>query len=512
MDENLHNTDDVFKNAYDKYEDDPSNSVWEKLQAGLDKKDAEKYKRKFIGWQRIAIVLLFLQAGFLIYETGFNTKRNAPDAGMVKNSINTPADNFQSPENKKDAINGDSNQTIQNDKSPLNKKSAQPITENKDVKEIAETQVRKNTLAVNNNDAAVAQSSNGDAKPKPSVNFKKSEGVKKQATILAHEKISVVNSPKNNEKNIAPNNNSTIKANEAISKNDVAITPGEKNAITVIEPVKTPLLKITSSLMSDSLLEKSIVVSTKKKDSRNFKPYWSLTGFGSNDWGQYLLDNDLPDNNNNHDEKEEISKREKHESSFSAGVMITRQVKKHWGVKTGIIFSNTAIVIAPQEIYAAKEANGTIAYKYNVSSGYGYVKPGFGLPPAVGDSLQSATAQHNLQAVSVPLMINYKWDKKKLSIIPSAGLTANLITKATVRTEVKDAVNKETVNINGLNGTKNFYLGFVADVNLQYNANSRWAVNVLPTLKYALTPITKNNVVKTFPYSFAIGAGLTYKL
>jgi hypothetical protein len=136
----------------------------------------------------------------------------------------------------------------------------------------------------------------------------------------------------------------------------------------------------------------------------------------------------------------------------------------------------------------------------------------FGLPPAIGDSIQSASTQHNLQVLSFPLMLSYRIDKKKFGIAHSAGISANIITSASVKTKVTDALNKEAVSLNKLNGMQSVYAGFIADMNLQYNYNNRWSFNLLPGFKHAITPITKINVVKTFPYSYSVGAGATYKL
>ena len=108
-------------------------------------------------------------------------------------------------------------------------------------------------------------------------------------------------------------------------------------------------------------------------------------------------------------------------------------------------------------------------------------------------------------------MLSYRYDWKKLSIIPAAGISASYITKAKVQTEVKDALNRETVSINGLNGMKNFYWGLAAEISIQYNINDKWSLNLSPTFRYAISPITKSNVVKTYPYNFGIGAGITYK-
>jgi hypothetical protein len=191
---------------------------------------------------------------------------------------------------------------------------------------------------------------------------------------------------------------------------------------------------------------------------------------------------------------------------------MTREFTKHFIVKSGLIYANTAIGINPRYLYASQQPNGGVAYKYNTSSGYGYVKPDFGIPPAIGDSLQSTEAQHNLQSLGIALMPGYKFGKNNFSVTTSAGISANFITRATLRTEVKDALHRETITINRLYGTRVFYTSFIADINLQYKFSDRWSMNILPAFKFALTPITKNNVVKTYPYSFGIGAGVSYTL
>ena len=73
MDKDLHDIDDIFNKAQQRYTEEPSEAAWEKIGAVLDKDDAEKYKKRFIGWKRIAIVLLLLLSGLMIYEAGIIT-------------------------------------------------------------------------------------------------------------------------------------------------------------------------------------------------------------------------------------------------------------------------------------------------------------------------------------------------------------------------------------------------------------------------------------------------------
>jgi len=75
MNKDLHDLDDIFNSAHEQYEDDPSSGVWDKIKADLDRKDAEKYKRRFIGWKRVAVILILLLSGFVLYESGIIVKR-----------------------------------------------------------------------------------------------------------------------------------------------------------------------------------------------------------------------------------------------------------------------------------------------------------------------------------------------------------------------------------------------------------------------------------------------------
>jgi hypothetical protein len=506
MDKNLHNIDEIFSDAHKQFVEQAPDNGWEKLQAGLDKQDADKYRRRFIGWKRIAILLLLLLSGFIIYETGV-IKSGRGDTEKAVNVKPQPQNNSlinteTVPSNDKNKIGEDLGNT--DESSADIKKKVNPDNQKKNL--FSPQTIYTDSITFNPSETFILTAKNKKYdKQKTKISIKPGvQGSDDETGYIVFDKTG-----------------SRIKKNkpaqaQADKENDITAIemPGRILAEIITLPRTERKIVTSPGIISKPalpLITLNTAANTSKKRNQKFKPYWIVTPFISSDWGMYQLDNDVPDNTGNtQNEKEVVSKRERHESSYSAGTMITRQVSKHTGVKTGFVFSNTVIAISPQEIYAVQE-NGKISYKYITSSGYGLIKPGFGLPPAIGDSIKAAEAQHNLQVISIPFSVSYRIDKKKFSIIPSAGLSANFITSAKVKTEVSDALNKETENIIGLYGMKRFYTGFIADVNVQYNINNKLAINLLPTFKYAVSPITKNNVVKTYPYSFGLGAGLTFK-
>lgn len=244
---------------------------------------------------------------------------------------------------------------------------------------------------------------------------------------------------------------------------------------------------------------------SKKSPGNIFRPYWQLNIFSSYEQVGYQLDSDDRATLNN------IKHSEVHEPSFSGGILATRFFNKHWGIQTGLIYSYTAIGISPQKIYAFQDPAGDIAYKYVTSSGYAYINPSFGPPPAFGDSL-IAESKHTLQSVHIPVMAIYRLGKNKLTVSPAAGIDAGFVTSARAEVELTDASNHERAIINKLMGTKKIYWSAAASVDIQYKLTKKTSLSLQPVYRHAISPITENNVVETFPKSFGLRVGLVIKL
>ena len=67
MDDNLHDIEDLFFDALNDDEDNPSQNVWDRVERRLDKDNIVSIEKKYINLKRIAIFLLLL-LGIAIYE------------------------------------------------------------------------------------------------------------------------------------------------------------------------------------------------------------------------------------------------------------------------------------------------------------------------------------------------------------------------------------------------------------------------------------------------------------
>jgi hypothetical protein len=475
MRKDLHNIDEVFNSAYKQLKEDPSPDVWEKINAGLDKKDAESYKKRFIGWKRMSILLLLLLAGFILYESGIlktgSTHPNKNRAETVPAKENETANQEYTLPGK---VNNDKSNFIDKKKSSRNEKNVRAVIIQKDniLKKVSgKSQDQQNGLSNKRINAIRDNDQPG---------------------------VSLISGK--NKKEVLRNNESLLK--------EKAVIPliGKNSNGEIIAGLLKRILPSQPPVIRDSALITSMGKNTKQIRISPYKPYWTISGFVSYDQAGYKLDSDEPSAINS------IKHREAHEPSFSGGILLTRQLTSRWSLQSGIIYANTAIGMKPQKTYAFQDPTGDVSYKYITSSGYAFIKPGFGPQPVVGDSLTTAEAKHTIENMAVPLIVQYKMMNKKISIIPGAGIEANFITKANLEVDIEDPFNREIVVVRKLNGAKSFYWSLVADAELRYSVNKKMSVTLRPAYRYAISPITKNNVVETFPHSFGLGAGVTIKL
>jgi Outer membrane protein beta-barrel domain len=497
MNKDLHDIDDLFRSELEGYEETPSAALKERLIAALDKKDAESYKKRFIGWKRMALLLLLLLSGILLYESGIlktgstgSGKRTAGDK-----QVNSLPENRQEPVYQNNTV---ADNTSNNNKVTLNDKpDINGYTVTADEKTVSQPEQKDNAVsAITKTDDEVGSVKNSLANK---FTIRKSSLFYKQTNPLAStlKKDRAITPPYVLESKL-PNITEDLQTGRINSFQSLTIVDFQK----IIAQSEPGIKQFKFPAAIDSLTKNT---SAKNKKIAAFTPFWMITSFASYERAGYRLDSDLPNNITS------IKHREIHEPSFSIGLLATRQLTRHWGLQSGLIYSQTDIGISPQKLHALQEPGGNIAFKYVTSSGYAYIKPGFGAPPAIGDSLITKQGKHSLKFVSIPLAIKYSVGKNKFTFSPGAGIEANFLTSARVETELESPSNPEIVVLNKLEGTKPFHLAIIADAELRYKLNNKLSLNFRPAIRLAISPITKNNVVETFPRSVGFGVGLTYK-
>jgi hypothetical protein len=482
MIEDLEHIDELFRDSISTHEEDAPKNVWDSLQAKLDKEDATKYKRKFNSARRLVIALAGLLLFFLLFENGilkFGSQKSIRPSRAKNEEDVKPA----------------------NDKLMGNQKFEKP---------------QRQDLSFMKHQLQASGSKNSRNRTSDLINYEPDNEDEKIKDLhiglgkIGHRSLITFIREKVKMEQDCVNQNEFL-----FPKINPKVFPNYQMDFCSIASLEKTVLPTGKEISSGSGSSVPMTLMNKKKQNQFFEPYWSITAHASPELANYNLQNDLTDNGGPQtDEKSQIEQREKHQHSFEVGLLASYQFKKHWAVESGLLYINNAISIDPEIIYAAKDANGEIGYKYNSSSGYAFVKPKryIGPAPNLGDSIATSNAEHNLKYLSIPLTLKYKIGMKKFSIFPGIGVSFNFLTTAKIKTGIGDSSNSEAVVLSKLEGTKICDISLLANIGLQYNINRKLSFAIMPGFRYAVTPITKNNVVKTYPYSLGVAVGITRKL
>ena len=465
MDKNLHNDiGDWFQQKIEPMTELPREELWQNLEQQLDKTDASNYRNKFLTARRIAAILFFLLIGFATAAIFYISKTKSD---LANNKIN--------PGNKINLI---------NNISAIDSANMSIIPPSYNNKNITGKQSIADDLIIDKN---------------------KKDMFKKQSLNKPGRQIVII-------KNVIPSqeNLTTIKETQSVAllnnTESVFQQAMESIAAREIKPELQLIAKNKINLLKSSEVNSSFAKNSKKNKTSAAR--YSITAFAAPEFAGYYLEND---DINAYGNKNIIDKRENHLLSSSAGILISRKINKRLSIQSGVIYSSSNISIDPSKIYAVKDDAGNIKYRYNTSSGFAYFLPSFSSSPNVGDSLYTRTSNHTIEYISVPVMIKYSFEKKKFSFNPAAGVSFNFLTKAKLTTDIENSQNNEIETTTKLESTQKVGYSLIVTPEIQYKISTQWAISAMPYFKYALTPITKAYVVRTYPFNVGLGIGVVYK-
>jgi hypothetical protein len=459
MDKNLHkNIGDVFSKEINLLSQEPREHIWDQIEKQLDKTDARVYKDKFIQFRKRSLLSLLLLIGVCTFSLVYMSSR----VGQK----NISAD-FSSKLNGQKKANTTGSTAIKN--LPGSKESLLP-------------QLSPDTGNANGPD----EKRGIFYKEKKTLGHKASYRWALRAPEAENDELpSPQDAFNNNWRSSLPLSAATIDYRAAL-------------AAIITKPQKLTMFKPGNDIPGTE----------KSHQQGNRENRYMLMGIAGPEYSKYLLANS---SRSNYDYKSDIATRERSDLSASAGLLFGRKVNRRMTVFSGFIYSLSNISISPSKFFAEEDNAGKVKYRYNTSTGYGYLLPSFSQAPAVGDSLHSDGANHTLHYLGVPVIAKYAIGNKKISFHPGVGVTLNFLTKSTLTVDVIDRQNRETESISRLQGIKKFVPGIIIIPEVQYKLSKKWSLAIVPSLKYSVSAINKGNVVKTRPYTIGIGAGMVFK-
>ena len=492
MDENLHDIEDLFFLELNDNEETPSEKVWEKVDKRLDKENVINIEKKYTSLKRIVVVLLFLLSGFAVYIINTNGNNKRLEEKISKDADKTKNTNNGLRLNEKLLIDSLKNIGFYN-----------PAKKDNIPKKATELSIKRGETADN------AKSQNNytfeNANSAKNIVKNKSLSNTSKKTNLASEpfyRMKIKNAGATDKQASAAQQKAYPNINKIIFL-DGLIEPLIFSSLDSINTKDDLHLMASKKIILSEITNKSVKSLQNKPRENN---QLSITPFFSPDIAWYHLSND--NINNQSANASELDREERHEFSSTYGLLVDYLINKNWGLQSGLVLSNTNIIVQPGTIYAQPDNAGNIKYRINTSSGYGYVLPAFSINPAIGDSLYAFTSSHSLQYIGIPLALTYNVTKSKFKFNLLAGVSSNFLLKAKLNTTVEKGFDNSIETVDNLVGPKKVYFSGIAGAGVDYKLMSNTAITFAPTMRFALNPINKDATVKSYPNSFGFVVGL----
>ncbi len=488
--------DKIFTEGIDANDIKLEDDVWEKLEAGLNKKAEKKYRilayRLFIS----LIGTIILLGAFITYH--FATKNT--DAALAQAITNPAKINSSTLANH---LSMPKELFYQENKKVNQKELTKPIS--------ASVNTAVNTmLKENNNLFSKTQSSKQNSLHVKKTNFDVSKN-------FQSDNISLKN---NNSSEKAINTTilnptvAEIKKSETLISESLPSPLTQSNAAEKLEAIANNNQEKSDSLPS---LSKTIPDDKPSENKKSKKLY--VMGYFSPDFtGKFAKKssaskstsnsgNNNNNGNNNQDDNEDYSITEDPAFSFNTGFLVGYDLTSKWSIKLGASYSLLSQTIKSKILIAKTDDNGDTDYQFNTSYGSAVIPSDASSKPSTGDSLLiKSDSKQNLNIINIPILVKWQIQKNKFSFYAQAGLSGNYILNQKLKLD-SDGKQQTVTEFKGL---KKIYPGLIVGLGASYNVAKNISVLLEPTFRTAISPINTSVSKKPYPYSFGLVLGLNY--
>ena len=486
MDKNLQNIEDLFKKGLEGNEESPSENVWNNIDQSLEKENSLKFRKKYYSLKRATAILIVVLALLSIYVL-----RNESQKQIEKQKNENVAKENEVLKKEKIPQANNSTETINKEQQEKNTSHSTKEGESKSTDGAANESPLKRNNANENLKSSTTNVSNATAIDKQNT---AAEPTKKKS-----------NEPVNKPFLRKPEENDLVGVN---FDNSVIQPPAIKfelpqipsfNSLKNLKDVTT----ISPYIMPGKLTSNMSTIHIPAPPRFYAGVFYSPTIPFS-----HLRDED---HNYGNPYSRELEKRESGTYSYSFGFSIGYRLNHKWSLQSGISLSTLNMHLEPEKIYAERDNQGTVKYPINTSSGKGYILPSFSNNPRIGDSLFTKNIKHSLEYTGIPLAIKYNVTFGRLSANLLAGLSANILSKGKISTEVKSGNESELEKTHDIHGLKPLYFNGLAGIGFDYNIYKNLSLTFSPTINFAIDPINKNVPVRSYPGTIDFQFGVKTK-
>ncbi|MBL7739478.1 MAG: outer membrane beta-barrel protein [Chitinophagaceae bacterium] len=494
--------DNLFYEGIEGHSEYPSEKVWGRVEAELERKTAEDYRKKYGPMKRIGLVLLLILTGLLIYETSILNNKKAGHAARHEFNKPAPSGSDITRQDAKDKRSGQhgsisENVVVDQDLAPYGQTNTTTFTHT-----VAGFDTNEPALSILSDNAA------------PIVIAEQAADMVKAGTAAEEageyeDRMEVI-------ERIAPLSFS-LSATAFTGKKDMASPMTATVPGSSIIPVITNHTVYGGRTVHGSRLSLSAYVSPGitwnlvRDNKHHGRRRGGGNGGGNNGSGGSNGGNNGGNGNGGGrgDSRHDYSRSEHSGLAIHGGVSLHYALSGKWSAETGLAYLSSSTIINSKKIYAVSDNTGAIRYRLNSSSGYSYVTPQNNSGLTAGDSTVISKSKNTISYLGVPVSISYKFlSAGKFSLAASAGGQLNFLlsgkTTASFDTDYSTSAKMQ--------GLQPLHVSLLTGLTGELALNKKIALTLSPAGQFGLSSASRHTVVRTKPNFLRLSAGVKLKL
>jgi hypothetical protein len=207
--------------------------------------------------------------------------------------------------------------------------------------------------------------------------------------------------------------------------------------------------------------------------------------------------------------KNGIMKSEHLPNRIGGGILADMRISRNLTLQSGVILTQNDVHIDPKKVWAVKDIDGKVRYRFDCSAGTYYINPKQGSYLRPGDTATTRYSSNSLNYLNIPLSLKWHFGSSKFQFYAAAGAGLNLLTGQTL-----DAAIMHQYYYYGGRATNlksSFFNGMIG-AGLNYSFREKIGLSISPQYQFAITTMNENMPVKALPQTFSIQLGLQLKL
>ena len=209
------------------------------------------------------------------------------------------------------------------------------------------------------------------------------------------------------------------------------------------------------------------------------------------------------------DDRRSFRETEQSAATFSPGILAEFRISPALSIQSGVLGLTNRLRIDEKDIKAVRDRDGAVRYRLDCSAGSYFIDPKTGTAPNAGDSIRIGSSEVRSNYIGIPVTLQLRGGKGRVSYFASAGVNVNLLTGKQASAIIKGTSSQPVAPVRS-EGLKTAFVSGVVGGGVDIRMNKWMSVTVQPQYRFSLGRVNEGFRENAFPKTFSVMSGFKF--